>query len=277
MAKIPLLPVLPKPHDYPLVWFGDQKNLCSGNEAFIKGKYLQQTDHTNANIAGSQVPFVSQDPPEKGGCGLLTYQTRENLCIGTSPPLVAVISHFKLLIEVFLSQESTSDLIKWADRISLQVYAFLDNYLKTTNHASNESDILTFGQEPCIWTGETFIAATCVAVKCSQSGPYLFSLPQSIATRKNLQKYLQIKVTFTGGDYSLALKELKGNYETNPLPDNCQKIVQEIISQLNTIEISDDQFPFMLPDTTYVMHEASDLCFDNTPWLPADGNHMYVH
>ena len=279
LAKIPFLPVLPKPHDYPLVWFGDQKKLCSGNEAFIKGKYLQQTDHTNTNIAGSQVPFVSQDPPGKGGCGLLTYQTREILSIGTSAPLVAVISHFKLLIEVFLSQETTSDLIKWADRISRQVYAFLDNYLKTTDRTSEESDIhvLTFGQEPCIWTGETFIAATCVAVKWSQSGPYLFSLPQSIATRKNLQKYLQIKVTFTADDYSLALKQLKVNYESNPLPDNCQKIVQEVISQLNTIEISDDQFPFMLPDTTYVMHEASDLCFNNTPWLPADGNHMYVH
>ena len=25
------------------------------------------------------------------------------------------------------------------------------------------------------------------------------------------------------------------------------------------------------------MHEASDLCFDNTPWLPTDGNHVYVH
>ena len=277
LAKIPFLPVLPKPHNYPVVWFGDQKNLCSGNEAFIKGKYLQQTDHTNANITGSQVPFVSQDPPGKGGCGSLTYETREVLGIGTSPPLVAVISHFKLLIEVFLSQESTFNLIESADQISQQVYAFLDNYLKTADPTFEKSDILTFGKEPCIWTGETFIAATCVAVKWSQSGPYLFSLPQSIATRKNLQKYLQIKVTFTGGDYSLALKELKGNYETNPLPDNCQKIVQEIISQLNTIEISDDQFPFMLPDTTYVMHEASDLCFDNTPWLPADGNHMYVH
>ena len=277
LAKIPFLPVMAKPHDYPLVWFGDQKNICSGNKAFIKGKYFEQTDHTNANIAGSQVPFVSQDPPEKGGCGLLTYQTREILGIGTSPPLVVVISHFKLLIEVFLSQESTFKLIKWADQISRQVYAFLDNYLETTNLTFEESDVLTFSQKPCIWTGETFVAATCVAIEWSQSGPYLFSLPQSIATHKNLQKYLQIKVTFTADDYSLALKELKGNYESNPLPDDCQKIVQEIISQLNTIEISDDQFPFMLPDTTYVMHEASDLCFDNTPWLPADGNHMYVH
>ena len=277
LAKIPFLPVVTKPQEYPLIWFGDQKDLCSGNEAFIKGKYFEQTDHTNANIAGSQVPFVSQEPPEKGGCGLLTRQTREILSIGTSPPLMAVISHFKLLIGVFLSQKSTSKLIMWANRISLQVYAYLDNYLETTNPTSKKSDIFTFGQEPCIWMGETFIAATCVAVKWSQSGPYLFSLPQSIATRKNLQKYLQIKETFTAGDYTLALKELKGNYESNPLPDNCQKIVQEIISQLNTIEISDDQFPFMLPDTTYVMHEASDLCFDNTPWLPADGNHMYVH
>ena len=277
LAKIPFLPVIPKPHDYPLVWFGDRKHLCSGNEAFIKGKYLEQTDYTNANIAGSQVHFVSQDPPEKGGCGLLMKETREILSIGTSPPLAAVMSHFNLLIEIFLSEESTSNLIKWADRISRQVYEFLDKYkyLKTTDPMSEESAVLTFAQERCIWTGETFIAATCVAVTWNQSGPYLFRLPQSIDTRKNLQKYLKIKEKFTADDYSLALKKLKRDYESNPLPDNCQKIVQDIISQLNTVEISDDQF--MLPGTTYVMHEASTLFFNNTPWFPADGNHVYVH
>ena len=277
LANIQFLPVMSKPHDYPFIWFGDQKDLCSGSEAFIKGKYFGQTDDTNANIAGSQVTFVSQNPPEKRGCGLLTYQTREMLCIGTSPPLVAVMSHFNLLIEVFLSQKPTSNLIKWADKISRQMYVFLDNYLETTNTLSEKSVLLTFDQESCIWTGETFISATCVAVRWSQSGPFLFNLPQSIATCTNLQKYLKIKEIFTADDYSLALKEFKRDYASNPLPENCQKIVQEIISQLSTIEISDGHFPFMLPDTTYVMHEASDLCFDNSPWLPADGNHVYVH
>ena len=277
LANIQFLPVMSKPHDYPFVWFGDQKDLCSGSEAFIKGKYFGQTDDTNANIAGSQVTFVSQNPPEERGCGLLAYQTREILCIGTSPPLVAVISHFNLLIEVFLSQKPTSNLIKSVDKISRQMYEFLDNYLETTDTLSEKSVQLTFDQESYIWTGETFIAATCVAVRWSQSGPYLFSLPQSIANCTNLQKYLKIKEIFTADDYSLALKELKRDYASNPLPENCQKIVQEIISHLNTAEISDDQFPFMIPDTTYVMHEASNLCFDNTPWLAADGNHMYVH
>ena len=277
LSKIQFLPVMPKPYVYPLVWFGDKKDLCSGNEAFINREDFERTDDTNANIAGSQVTFISQNPPQNRGCGLLTYQTRDILSIGTSPPLVAVMSHFKLLIEVFLSQKPTSNLIKWADRISQQVYVYLDNYLKTTDPTTEKSDIIKFDQEPCIWTGETFIMATCVAVRWSQSGPYLFSLPQSIATHKNLQKFLKIKKLFTSDDYSLALKELKRDYASNPLPDNCQKIVQEIISKLHTIEIRDDQFPFLLPDTTYVMREASDLCFDNTPWLPADEKQTYVH
>ena len=277
LAKIQFLPVMSKPHDYPLDWFGDQKDLCSGNEAFVKQKYFEQTDNTNVNIAGSQVTFVSQNPPEKRGCGLLTYQTREILSIGTSPPLVSVMSHFKLLIKMFLSQKPTSNLIKWAHLISLQVYVYLENHLKTADSTIEKSNIIKFDQDPCIWTGETFIAAPCVAVTWSRFGPYLFSLPQSIATCTNLQKYLKIKEIFISDDYSLALKELKRDYASNPLPDNCQKIVQEIISKLHTTEISDDQFPFMLPDTTYVMHDASDLCFDNTPWLPAEGSHMYVH
>ena len=92
-------------------------------------------------------------------------ETREILRIGTSPPLAAVMSHFNLLIEVFLSEESTSNLIKWADRISRQVYEFLDKSLKTTDPMSEESAVLTFAQEHCIWTGETFIMATCVAVE----------------------------------------------------------------------------------------------------------------
>ena len=89
------------------------------------------------------------------------------------------------------------------------MYEFLDKYLKTTDPMSEESAVLTFAQEHCIWTGETFITATCVAVTWNQSGPYFFSLPQSIATRKKLLKYLKIKEKFTADDYSLALKDLK--------------------------------------------------------------------
>ena len=40
LAKIQFLPVMSKPHDYPLVWCGDQKDLCSGSEAFIKKNIL---------------------------------------------------------------------------------------------------------------------------------------------------------------------------------------------------------------------------------------------
>ena len=279
LADIPFLPVMSKPDEYPLVWFGDQKKLCSGRESYMKGKYHQQTDNTNANIAGSQLLFVCQQPPQKGGCGLLNYNVQETLSISMFPSHTVVISHFMLLIETFTLQQPSSKLIEWTDRMSRQVYEFLDDVLKKRSVSFSEvPNLSSLCHRACIWTKDTFVKPSCVAAKWKQNGPYLYCIPTSIASRKYLQDALQIKETFTTNDYRSALQNLERENRSKPIPEKCQKLVQEIISEvLNTKDIGNEQYSFMLPDTDYVMHEPSHLYFNNTPWLPPEETHIHVN
>ena len=276
LASVPFLPVMPKPNDYPLPWFGDEKRLCSGNELLLKGVSFDPTDYTHANIAGSQVPLAYQEPPQNGGCGFLSYKVRGILQIRTSPHCSEVISHFKCLIEVFKSQEPTENLIKWADRMSRKVYEFLDKFLKSED-AAEETDVSSLSQLACIWTRRMFIPSSSVAKNWKRNGPYLFSVPQSIAARKHLQQALQIKSNFTLDDFTSALQNLKKDYSSNPIPDNCQSLVRDIISELHHTEVPKDHPPFILPDSDYVMHEASQLFFNDMPWLLPEDDHTYVH
>ena len=276
LASVPFLPVMPKPNDYPLPWFGDEKRLCSGNELLLKGVSFDPTDYTHANIAGSEVPLAYQEPPQNGGCGFLSYKVRGILQLRTSPHCSEVISHFKCLIEVFKSQEPTENLIKWADHMSRKVYEFLDKFLKSED-AAEETDVSSLIQLACIWTGRTFIHSSSVAENWKRNGPYLFSIPQSIAAWKHLQQALQIKSNFTLDDFTSALQNLQKDYFSNPIPGNCQSLVQDIISELHRTEVPKDHPPFILPDSDYVMHEASQLFFNDIPWLPPEDDHTYVH
>ena len=280
IVEVQFLPIMPKQDDYPLPWFGDQKTLYSGKELLMKALYFDQKDNTHANIAGSQVAFANQEPPERGGCGYLGFEVREILEIRNSPSHTEVICHFKILIKAHKSQEPSPKLISWADRISRLTYEFLNKLLRPSISKASETSLMTalsnLSSEECIWTGQRFVHSSCVATKWKQSGPYLFSVPQSIATFKDLQKALGIKEQFSVGDYTQALQDLKSEHPT-PLPDDCQNVVKDIVSELNSAEIATEHGPFVLPSSDFVLYEAHKLSFNDTPWLPLDNQHIYTH
>ena len=278
LAGTKFLPVLPKPDDYPLPWKGDEDNLCSGKELLLKGVTVRQDDNTNLNIAGSQVAFVNQELIQKGGCGFLSRRARELLQIRDTPSYKEVISHFQQLIETFTESSQESVMVKWADRISRQVYGFLDNVLKSkSSEEPEEADVSPLTNLACIWTAETFIECSIVAKEWKQDGPYLFKIPRSIVTRTHLLKALQIKESFTIEDFANTLQCLKRDYGTAPLPDKCQLLVREIVAAFPSQRLEVECGPFMLPDVDFVLHEATELFFNDMPWNPPEKDYVFVH
>ena len=281
-AGIKFLPVLPKLDDYPLPWKGDEKNLCCGKELLLKGVTFRQDDNTNLNIAGSQVAFVNQELIQNGGCRFLSRRAKELLQIRDAPSCNEVVSHFQQLIETFkYSQEHV--MVKWADRISRQVYEFLDKILHSKSLSSGRPekpekvDVSPLTNLACIWTGKAFIECSIVAKDWKQDGPYLFKIPRSIVTRTHLQKVLQIKKRFSIEDFANALQCLKRDYGTACLPDDCQLLVREIVAALPSQRLEIACGPFMLPDVDFVMHEASQLFFNDMPWKSPEKDHIFVH
>ena len=285
IANVPFLPVMPKPDDYPLSWCGERKQLLPGRELMLKGKASRygQTN-TNVYIAGSQVSLVYEVEPKDGGCGYLTYVAKNILKIRSSPTPKEVIAHFKHLIEVFTSERTPStSMIERADAMARQVYEYLDSALRPQITQGAEPhqpvDLSPISDSPCIWTGKEFMCCDNIAQEWKlKDGPYLFRVPSSIVARTNLLKALEIKEKFTILDFLNALHFLHDEYGTEQLPDNCQRLVKEIITELSSCsELPTDHPPIMLPDTTFVMNEASQLAFNDAQWLPPEAGYTYVN
>ena len=279
IAEIAFLPVLPKPEDYPLPWKGDNKKLCTGKEILLKGVFRYKDDYTNLNIAGSQAVFLNQRLPSNGGCGFISQRVQEILQIRTTPSHREVILHFQLLISAF---DGSSNMVKWANRISRKVYEFLDKLLEPTMSFKEAEvpemiDVSPLTEISCIWTGEAFVKCSVVAKEWKQKGPYLFKLPDIMATRKHFQRALEIKERFTIEDFVSALQYMKRDFGDAPLPDNCQNVVREILAALPSLKLDKGFGSFLLPDAEFVLHEATDLFFNDMTWKPQDEDYNFVH
>ena len=115
-----------------------------------------------------------------------------------------------------------------------------------------------------------------VAKNWRVKGPYLYKIPDSITTRRNLQKALDIKENFTMEDFVGALQALKREYGSESLPDNCQTLVKAIVPELPS-ERDDDYGTIILPAVDFVMHDATILYFNDMPWQPQDEEFTFVH
>ena len=271
LSQIPFLPVMEKPADYPLQWKGEKDTLHRGCDIFKSGRLKDDT--TNIALAGSQLVFLNQEQPSKGGCGIVSQRAQTLLQIRSSPTYTAVISHFHHLIEEF---DGSKAMIELADKTSRKVYEFLEKLLA---EESEESEDIGphLAERPCIWTGKQFVELKAVAQKWNHNGPYLFKIPISLERRKYLLKTLGVREKFDVEDMVIALRCLKGDFEESQLPDGCQELVKSIVIEIASAPLEKDFGPVMLPDTDFILHEATKLYHNDMPWAPPDDDYCYVH
>jgi len=281
LSAVRFLPVLKKPVDYPLPWFGEGHQLLCGKELMIKGattyRHSFETTKTNINIAGSQIAFVNEGSIEEGGCSYIHQNTREILQLRNSPSCQEVMNHLKLLISNVRSKQPSPQLFKWAERICQQAYEFLDGQIKSTGQASQPVCLQELKGLPCVWTGKKFIEIQAVARGWKLEGPYLYPIPPSLAFRKDLAASLGIKDNFTQEDIVGVLSQMKEDFNSDPVSEACQQLLRELVSPLLSINPDECSNPIMLPDTSFVMHKSTDLAFNDAPWCKPEEHYKFVH
>ena len=287
IANIPFLPVMPKPKGYTLEWFGEDIQLLSGQEVMLKGETSPFGDaRTNIHIAGSQVPFIYEVEPRNGGCGYFSSCARRILHIRIAPTPKEVIDHLKCLIKAFNYHKCPGrDMIKEANTIAYNVYQYLEETLQKqppAAHSTSETDFATkldlssLSALPCVWTGTQFVHCDKVALEWKMiDGPYLYRVPDSI--KEYLREGLQIKEKFTVDDIIKTLQQISDDYISRIIPNNCKGILIDILSELSIAEVPENHPPIMLPDEEFIMHEASQLAFNDAQWLKHEGGHTYVN
>ena len=284
LSKIPFLPVMPKPKGYPLQWYGEAHGLVSGSEV-VMNIYGQSHSCDVMSIAGSQTVILNTKSPDEGGCDIIHASAREVLEIRMVPMVRNVVDQLQSLITVFKLMDSAPsvDFLEWSTHICHQAYTFFSQQLqfKMSDKTQELIMISELEHSTCIWTGKCFISPHVVAKEWRhETGPYLFKLPSQLGTKKNLTKLLGIKERFTLSDIASALNRMKNDYEDNPVEQPARAVLLSMIHEVDRIMAYSEGIDIgsiVLPDTTFVMHQACDLSYNDAPWCKLDEKYTLVN
>ena len=273
LAAIPFLPVKQKPNGYPLPWFGNScPPLLLGKDLVTFGPDTSASYNIEL-IAGSSVAIFQWSSPD--GC---VIQLPADVCtllqIRTTPSCAEVMAHLKQLIATV--SQLDSDAISSVYTICDAVYSFFDHFLGSKIQPIG-SEIDEMRTLHCIWTGKEFICPNMVAKNWALDGPYLFKVPIILLYRQRLVEFLHIQPVFTINDALGALKQMADDFGNEPVSEECQLVISNIIPLLRERKTEDLNQTVMLPDQTYVMHDASLLAFNDTPWCEAGEGTIFLH
>ena len=262
---IAFLPVMKKPDDYPLKWYGSNCGpWLSGGELMLSGR-------NNIKLAGSQVAFISEVQPSDGGCGHIGDTLSGILHLRSTPTCEEVITHLKMIIESAHSLDT-----EWVSDACYEIYKFIEIGISKSDFSEKELEELP--EIDCIWNESQFLGVGSVALDWSLDGPYLFAVPPSVKINKNLSSLLGIKKNFTITDAQRALILMKDEFGDSPVECSCIELIIQIIALFqNNIKAEDfEGFDVYLPAEDMVLHESTDLVYNDAPWATNNGQYTYV-
>nr|XP_043609454.1 sacsin [Erigeron canadensis] len=192
-------------------------------------------------------------------------------CLGwSSPPGGSVIA--AQLLELGKNNESVSD-PELRQELALampRIYSILLNMLN-----SEEMDIVKAVLEGSrwIWVGDGFATPEEVVINGSlHLAPYLRVIPVDLAVFRDLFLELGIREFLKPMDFAKILSRMARIKGSNPL--NAQELrAALIISQhLAEVQLYDEQIKIYLPDISCILYDATDLVYNDAPWLLGSEN-----
>ena len=282
------LPVLSKPEHYFITWKGEGVKLCNPTQ-------LLQTDINIAPfIVGSQMIIINTT--DEGGCKRIPYRVAQFLGTETKPRLADVMKHYQCLIESFQTPIlKNRGKVKLIETICRLVYEHFDKEIERESKSSQDSNssssedeqqsetgrkLSVFKSKPFIWTGQCFICPLDVAKKWIHNGPYLYKVPEILIQRKDLIKALGICKAFSAQKLLDTFKKIWQEYKMQKLPQTCHEMIVSIVQELNNFQQNDLEIfkdEAILPDKDYTLRAASNLSFNDAPWLPMTDEYHFAH
>ena len=276
LSKSAFLPVMKRPTNYPkqLKWCGDGQTLLS-SQKLLKGE-------NNSILAGSQVCIVTELDPKKGGCGPVPTSVATALEIGDLPSCISVVKHLLEIVDFCYSElEGMEYEVKvWIDSVCKEIYKYFEQML--FQGKISVSDVEELKNTSSVWTGNGFIQPNSIAICWNHQGPFLYSIPHTLASKHNLIRALDIQSNFTVEQYLATLEQIYYKYDGHPIVGvNEFKTISQISSELAIADssgmlISKGQICY-LPDTKRIMRITSDLAFNDAPWCQVNEDSFYVH
>jgi len=168
---------------------------------------------------------------------------------------------------------------------SSQIYAILDANLDDTDTMDSDETFNVLREESWIWVGDKFVTASQVAFEAPENArPFLYSVPDQMLCYENLLKHSCIRKKFSGEDFVNLLSSLKSELDGRACDSkklDLAVFAARHLSRIPAIELDElDKRAIFLPSKDGKMFRASDMTFDDAPWLSSiikSSQHIFVH
>ena len=275
LKNIPFLPVIPPPKDYILPWYGKQDRLLAPCNLMSGGKL--------PTLVGSQTAILDTSVLEARAAYKVPSYVLVDIGVRIKPSVSTVIEQLMCLIKI-RPQLANLDAIQ---SMYCDICNFLEISLEKQTQTSLSSkyehvDLSKLKCLSCVWTGKRFVEPSCVAKEWKCDGPILYPVPEALRFRSLLSKELGCKDSFSAADLFKALSLLCKPNSFEPLSNQCQLLVREIIAELDKFQIEVfEEFPdrknVMIPDTNFVLRRASDLVFNDVNWCSESSDYKIAN
>ena len=268
--KMPFLPVMKKPDNYPVSWKGNSNALCCGPMLI---KHMEHHGAINAVYAcGSQITILDADAISSR---LLTDKVLKFLGISKELKISHVANHFKLLVQNF-HKISTIQSSKLVNYIVKEVYKYWESKINCMKELLESVSCLK--DKVCIWneSENKFIHPSRVSFSWKIDGPFLYKLPTTVPTSlKPLMKQFGIKERFSVEVMWNVLCEMKQQHKETSLPKDCQNVVRLILPELKNVSSTD--IKLFLPDKDFILRDIEGLRYNDAPWCDPNKEFLYCH
>uniref|UniRef100_A0A7S3QAL4 Uncharacterized protein n=1 Tax=Chaetoceros debilis TaxID=122233 RepID=A0A7S3QAL4_9STRA len=201
------------------------------------------------------------------------------------PSIVSVASQLVALSQHDVLRSNEQSYRQKMSKVSIQIYEILDNHMDAADHDERERALMILQGKPWIWVGDNFVTNSQVAFNAPDNArPYLYSVPDQMLCYENLLKACGVRDSFSGEDYMLLLSTLTSKLQGDLC--NTKQLDLAIFVARNLSRITPDEFNLLdksllyLPSKEGRMYRASEMTFDDAPWLSAivkKTRHVFVH
>ena len=274
LFRIPFLPVLQKPQDYPqeLLWKGSGHDLLSASKVLVYSSKFRSL-HL---VAGSTSCIVSNEAPPKGGCGRISDELASSMNISLLPSISDVLNQLENIAEMKASY--SKDFSTWISIACKEIYRYVEMDLESSDMSTMRDK---FKSHPgLVWTGSEFINPSSIALEWHHNGPYLYC-PPSLLSSRFCYKLLDLKERFGIQQILDALENFKKAHDNESIPrDEREAVLAAVLALAGSMEEDciklDPNYTCYLPDEKFCMRELQELAWNDAPWCKPDQKVVFV-
>lgn len=203
-----------------------------------------------------------------------------------SPPNMNSLSN-QIVALAKLSEEGNEyyQLRQHLPTVTSQIYEILDSQISSASDEEKLALSNIFTENPWIWVGDRFVSTNQVAFNAPDNAkPFLYTVPDAIKCYESLLQLTHVRQSFSGIDFAKLLSSLAKELQGAPCDTrqfDLAVFVSRYLSRVPAEELDVlDKSLIFLPSREKTMHRASEMTFDDAPWLSAivkRTRHIFVH